>query len=80
MSSSLHIDNKGKDISILCEGGLNNILTAEAKYPINFTKSNQRFLLSLHYNGNGSFLFVNIAIIYQCKAKDSEIKKSIHCV
>ena len=38
MSSSVHIDNKGKDIIILGEGptqGLDDTtLTAEAKYPI----------------------------------------------
>ena len=41
MCSSVHVDNKGKDILILGEGptqGLNDtILAADAKYPINFT-------------------------------------------
>ena len=73
MRSSVHVDNKGKDILILGEGptqGLdNNTLTAEAKYPINFTKSEKRFLLSLHYNGSNSFLFVNATKVYQFKAK-----------
>ena len=31
-------------------------------------------MLSLHYNGSNSFLFVNVVKIYQFKAKDSEIK------
>ena len=52
MSSSVHVDNKGKDILILGEGPtqeLNDMtLTAEAKYPINFTQSKKRFVLSLH--------------------------------
>ena len=43
MSSSVDIDNKEKDIFILGEGttqGLDDTtLTAEAKYPINFTQS-----------------------------------------
>ena len=34
-------------------------LTAEAKYPISFTQPRKRFVLSLHYNGSNSFLFVN---------------------
>ena len=34
-------------------------LTEEAKYPINFTKSSKRFVLSLSYNRSNSFLFVN---------------------
>ena len=41
MSSSVHIDNKSKDILILSEGptqGLDDTtLTAEDKYPINST-------------------------------------------
>ena len=59
MSSSVHIDNKNKDISILREGpsqGLDDTtLTAEAIYPINFTQPNKRFALSLHCNGSNSF-------------------------
>ena len=34
-------------------------LTAEAKYPINFTQSGKRFSLNLVYNGNNSLLFYN---------------------
>ena len=41
MSSSVHINNKNKDILVSSEGppeGLDDTsLTAEAKYPINFT-------------------------------------------
>ena len=78
LSSPVHIDNKGKDILILGEGptqGLDDTtLTAEAKYPINFTQSGKRFALSLHYNGSNSFLFVNATNVYQFKAKESEIK------
>ena len=35
----------------------------------------ENFVLSLHYNGSNSFLFVNATKIYQFKAKDSEVKK-----
>ena len=79
MSSSLSVDNKGKDISIL---GINatqrsdfTTLAAEAQYLINFSGSNRKFCLSLHYNGSNSLLFVNSTKIYQFKAKDSEMKK-----
>ena len=45
--SSVHVDNKNRDILILGEGlkqGLDDtILTAEAKYPINYTQSNKSF-------------------------------------
>ena len=41
MSSSAHIDNKGKNILILGEGSTQGLddttLRAEAKYPITFT-------------------------------------------
>ena len=80
MSSSLHNDNKGKDILILDQGptqGLDDdTLTAEVKYPLNFTQSERRFVLSLHYNGSDSFLFVDASKIYQFDAKDLEIKKN----
>ena len=76
ISSSVYIDNKNKDILILGEKptqGLDDTtLTAEGKYPIIFTQSGKRFVLSLHYNGSSSFLFVNPAKIYQLKAKSSE--------
>ena len=64
MSSSAHVDNKGKYILILGEGppqGLNHTLRAEAKYPINFTQSRKRFVLFLDYKGSNSFSFVNAA-------------------
>ena len=84
MSSSVHIDNKNEDILILVKGstqGLDDtILTAEAIYHINFTQPNKRFVLSLHYNGRNSFLFVNITKIYQFKAKNSEIKDYVLCL
>ena len=73
MSSSVHVDNKSKDILILGEGptqGLDDTtLTAEAKYPINFTRPNKRFVLSIYYNGINSFSFVNATKRYQFKAK-----------
>ena len=60
MSSSVHIDNKGKYIVILGEGptqGLDDSkLTAEAKYSIKFTQLNRKFCLSLHYNARNSFI------------------------
>ena len=63
LSSSMHIDNKNKDFSALSEGptqGLDDtILTVEAnKYPINFTQSGKKIVLSLHYNGSNSFLLM----------------------
>ena len=63
-----NVDNKEKYILIPGEGlrqGLDDTtLTAEAKYPINFTQSEKRFVLSLHYNGSNSFLLVNATKVY----------------
>ena len=72
MNSSVHVDNKGRDILVLGEvptQGLDDMtLTAEAKYPINFKQSGKIFVLSLHCNGSNSFLFVNATKVYQFKA------------
>ena len=62
MSSSVHFDNKKKDISILGKGptqGLESTLTAEKMYSINFAVTKKKFCLSLHYNGAQSYLYVN---------------------
>ena len=84
MSSSVHIDNKGKDNLILGEGprqGLDDMtLTAEAKYPISFTQSGKRFALSLHYNGSNIFLLVKGTKVYQFKSKNPEIKDNTLCL
>ena len=53
--------------------GLEHTLTAEKMYSINFTVTNKKFCLSLHYNGANSYLFVNGTEIYKFKEKDSEI-------
>ena len=42
-------------------------------YSTNFTVTNRKFSLSLHYNGDSSYLFVNGKEIFNFKAKDSEI-------
>ena len=77
MSSSVHANNKTKDILILGGGltqGLDNTtLTSEKKYSINFTKNNTKFCLSLHYNRADSYLFVNGTEIHKLKAKDFDI-------
>ena len=69
MSSFVHVD-----ILILGEGTTQRLddttLTAEVKYPIDSALSSSRFVLSLHYKGSDSFLFVEVTKIYQFKAKD----------
>ena len=56
------------------------MLTGEHKYPINFTKLRKRLVLSLHYNGSNSFLFLNALKIHQFRGKYSEIKVYTQCL
>ena len=75
MGSSVHVDNKGKDILILGKGPTQGLgehsLTAEKMYLVNFTDDGDKYCLSLHYNGANSYLFVNGTEIIKFKAKDS---------
>ena len=69
MSSTGHVDNKGKDILILGEAptqGLDDVTLT--------TQSGRKLVLRLHYNGSKSFLFVNATKVCQLKAKNSGIK------
>ena len=78
MSSSVHIDNKKKHIIIPgkdpTQGLDDTTVSAEVEYSIDFSRSNRKLCLSLHYNGSNSFLFVNATKIYQFKVNDSKIK------
>ena len=83
MSSSIHIDNKKKDILVLGRGPIQRLestFTAEKMYSTNFTVTERKFCLSLHYNGANSYLFVNGTEIPKFKVKDYEIVASPLCV
>ena len=83
LSSSTKIDNWKKDILILGKGptqGLEHTLSAEKMYSINFTEHKKKFCLSLHYNGENSYLFVNGKEIHKFKAKDSETVATPLCL
>ena len=77
MSSSVHANNKVNNILVLGKDFIQGIngttIYAEKTYSINFTKSNARFCLSLHYNGDNSYLFVNGTEICKFKAKDFSV-------
>ena len=51
----------------------NTKIYAEKMCSPNFTVDNKKFCLSLHYNGDSSYLFVNGKEINNFKAKDSAI-------
>ena len=83
MRSSLHGDNKKKDVLILGEGptqGLDDTtLTAEKSIEL-ILQSITKFSLGLHYKGGISYLFVNGTEIHKFKAKNSEIKATPLCL
>ena len=76
----MHIDNKKENILVLGKVSTqkldNTTITADAKY----SESGKRFVLSLHYIGSNSFLFVNATKIYQFKAKDSKMRPFKLCL
>ena len=85
MSSSVHVDNIGKDILILgkcqTQGLGEHSLTAEKMHSINFSATGRRFCLSLHYNGAANrHLFVNGTEVIKFKAKDFELTSTILCL
>ena len=49
-------------------------------YSTNFTKTNTKFCLSLHYSEANSYLFVNGIEIHKFTAKDSEINPYNLCL
>ena len=83
-SSLAHKNNKENNIFIMGDGfvqGINDTtLYAEKLYSQNFTAVNKKFVLSLHYNGDDSYLFVNGKRKLKFKAKDYQIVKEILCL
>ena len=61
--------------------GINDTtLYAEKLYSQNFSAVNKKLVLSLHYNGDHSYLFVNGKRELKFKAKDDQIVKEILCL
>ena len=62
-SLSSHSDNRKNNLLILGEsptyGIYGSVESPEKRFNINFTKANTKFCLSLHYNADNSYLFVN---------------------
>ena len=83
MSSSKKIGDRKKDVLILGKGptqGLEHTLSAKKMYSLNFTVTEKKFCLSLHYNGANSYFFVNGTEIIKFKVKDSEIVSTPLCL
>ena len=62
-NSLTHVNNKANNIFVMGDGfvqGINDMtLYAEKIYSQNFTQPNKKFVLSLRYNDNDSYLFIN---------------------
>ena len=63
MNFSIHRTNRANHIYVMCDGftqGIDNTtLYVEKKYFRNFAETNVKFVLSLHYSGNDSYLTVD---------------------
>ena len=83
-NSLTHANNKANNIYImedfLVQGINDTSLYAEKIYSQNFTAVNKKFVLSLHYNSDNSYLFVNGKEELKFKAKDDQIVKEILCL
>ena len=83
-NSVIHSNNKANNIFIMGDGFVHSIndttLYAEKIYSQNFTAVNKKFALSLHYNSDDSYLFVNGKQELNIKAKDDQIVKEILCL
>ena len=65
-SSSSHTDNLKNSFLILDEGPFG--APSKKQIKINFSKAKTKSCLSLHYNSDNSYLFVNRKKIYKFKA------------
>ena len=76
MSSYIHSTNKAKNILVLGKDFVqeldNTTIYTEKLYSVDFTKTNTKICLSLHYNGSNNYLFVNSTEIHKFKTKESE--------
>ena len=72
LGNSRHATNKTQSVLILGHGLIQKIndttIYAEKMYSPNFTVDNKTFSLSLHYNGDNSYLFVNGKKVTKFKA------------
>ena len=84
MSFSSHTNNKANNIYVMGKDfvqGINDTtLYAEKEFHNNFTELGVRFVLSLHYNGDNSYLFANGYQELKFKTKHDQILKEKLCL
>ena len=84
MSFSVHATNRANHIYLICDGltqAINDTtIYVEKNYYINFTDPGKKFVLSLHYNSDDSYLFVNGRQELKFKAKTDQLVKEKLCI
>ena len=84
MSFSVHKTNRANHIYVMGTGLSKAIhdttLYAEKDFYRNFTDPGKIFMLSLHYNGDGSYLFVNGRQELKFKYKSDQLVKEKLCI
>ena len=83
MSFSAHATNRANHIYLMGDGlrqGINDTtLCVEKNYWRNFTDHGKKFMISLHYNGDESYFFVNGRQELKFKAKTDQLVKEKLC-
>ena len=84
MNFSVHATNRVNNIYVMGTGltqGINDTtIYAEKNFYRNFTDFGKKFMLSLHYNGDDSYLFVNGRQKLKFKAKTDQLVKEKLCI
>ena len=84
VSFSVHATNRANHIYLMGTGlkqGINDTtIYAEKNFYRNFTDFGKKFMLSLHYNGDDSYLFVNGRQELKFKAKTDQLVKEKLCI
>ena len=81
--SVIHANNKANNIFVMGDAfvqRINDTTYAEKMYSQNVTQPSKKFILSLHYNGDDSYLFVNGKQELKFKAKTSHVVKEKLCI
>ena len=83
-SSLVHANNKANNIYVMGDlfvQGINDTtMYAEKVYSQNFSQASKKFVLSLHYNGDDSYLFVNGKQELKFKSKTEHLVKEKLCI
>ena len=84
MSFSKHANNKANNIYVMGKDYITKIddstIYAEKMFYRNFTEPGKKFILSLHYNGDNSYLFVNVREELKFKIKTDQIINKNLCL